>query len=187
MATPTSPSVFHALLFNLNHAINAGPRQWVCHRSTLARGMNAVSRSLTFIGGILIGLGLIWYPVVQVLCIGSNDGEWGHILRTGKISDSEKFKWGAWVEATDEHRVPSGWPRDGIFQQVRKGTANTVAIFFTAYEAKIENSVGLLETIPVIGPQWGATPRLSPAIATMLVGCLIFIAGVLTKTRKFEG
>ena len=33
MATPTSPSVFHVSSnFNLNPAINAGPRYWGCHR-----------------------------------------------------------------------------------------------------------------------------------------------------------
>lgn len=149
--------------------------------------MNAVPRSLKLIGGVLIVLGLIWYPIIRVLCIGSNDGEWGHILRTGKISQSEKFKWGAWGEPTDEHRVPSGWPRDGTFQKVRKGTANNVAISFTAYEAQIENPDGMLETIPVIGSQWGATPRLSPAIATIVVGGLFLIAGVSTKTRANTG
>jgi hypothetical protein len=145
--------------------------------------MNAASRSLKVVGGILIVLGLVWYPMVKALCIGSNDGEWGHISRTGEISQSDKFKWEAWVDPTDEHRVPSGWPRDGTFQQVRKGTANNLTISFTAYQATIENSVGLMETIPVIGSEWGATPRRSPAIAILVVGCLLFIAGILTKTR----
>jgi hypothetical protein len=137
-----------------------------------------MKRHLPIIGGILLAFaGAAGLFLAFAVTQGANDGEWGHISRTGLPSSPEKFTWSEWQKNDGSIEPFDGFkPLDqpASLTEFRIGTAHNLYIEFTAYQGRFDQN-GNWQTFPAIGPNWGA--RFRP----LSLSCIIlgFGAGLL--------
>jgi hypothetical protein len=125
---------------------------------------------LPIIGGSLLTLaGALGLFLAFAVTQGVNDGEWGHISRTGLPSSPEKFIWSDWQKNEGGIEPFDGFKplhQPASLTEFRIGTAHNIYIEFTAYQGRFVQN-GNWETFPAIGPNWGA--RYKPLFLTHII------------------
>jgi hypothetical protein len=130
--------------------------------------------SIVFGTFLLIISALLW--LASFLTIGANDGEWGHISRTGSISHPELFTWTDWKKNDGTiDSFPTGKRCDAT--EFRIGHAHNLFFSFTAYEGRNET----IRSFPALGPHWGASYNYSWAIYAFSAGTILIFVSLLFR------
>jgi hypothetical protein len=145
------------------------------------------------IGQVLLVSGLLLLcisPVVLlagfVIPIGINDGEWGHLSRTGSFSTPDALQWGAWQANDGSITAFYGYQPElekPEFPQYRRGEAHGWLFDFVVYEGKASNVDGN-RVFPAIGPGWGTQFHSIRVVSAFFLGIGMMIASRFFRSRE---